>query len=298
MKPLQQWLACVAVCSAQLASAQYVQPMPESASAPLLEHFYQEARKWADGTNTTPAIAGLPAASANAIRDAEFNQTRTQLRGLGSKAWPLAPRFGELLIKSSQKQYDLGWMVTEATPTQPATSAHAELLRSKYEGAAPSSGERLGLLAALGKTAHPDSIKIIAGYSKQGDINTRLVATIALGYAGRTEPSAASSTLSLLIKDPERVVRQAAVNSIRLAGREAIVQSAPALIDYLRTRENVFAACSVLKELPTETLRPIKAELESIISDPRLTAFQKQDAVSMLIRIESETPPPQPKVIG
>lgn len=58
------------------------------------------------------------------------------------------------------------------------------------------------------------------------------------------------------------------------------------LIDYLRSRKHVFVATAALKELPTDAIKPAKAELETVVSDPKSGQFIKHPAVYLLMRIE------------
>jgi hypothetical protein len=281
------------------AFSQIPTPANESASPALTEHFFQETKKWVEGVssnglNSTP---GISVATAQAMRDTDFLQTRNQIRQLGIKAWPIAPKIAELLVRNTAKQYELAWMLYDMTPTVDAGESTVALIRAKYDNPLTLPAEKLVLLSQLGKVQHPVAVKMLGVALSNADVPTRLMITVAMGGAGKADASAAAQLLASQLKDSERFTRTAAANAIRLIGRPAAAAS-PALGEYLRSRENVYMACAALKDMPIEAIRPLKAELESIVSDTKLTGFVKQEAVNLLLRIESETPPSAPRAIG
>ena len=97
-----------------------------------------------------------------------------------------------------------------------------------------------------------------------------------------------------MLRDEQKAVRSAAVNGLRLMGPRAATVVSADLIEYLRTRDNPFQTCAALKGLPVELLAPAKADFEAIVADGKLTALQKQDAVDILMRIETSRSVPAP----
>lgn len=255
---------------------------PEPASTALLDHFYREIQKWDSGVPTTP---GISPAMSQALRESEFTGTRNQLRQIGAKAWPLSPRVADLLQRTERNQYNLAWILTEMTPESPAAPETVAALKAKYQSSTPS--DRFITLAQLGKTRHPSAVSVLKSTASADDPLVRLISYIALGYAGQLDPDPAANALAIGLADKERYGRLAAVNSLRLLGAKAYA-AAPALAEYLKTRDNVYQATAALKAMPLAHLRPLKPELESILAEPKLTEFQKRDTVEILMRLESE----------
>ncbi len=275
-------IALLSAC-AMTASAQHGESVaPEPASPALLEHFYREIQKWDTGLPTTP---GASASMSQAMRESEFMTTRNQLRQIGVKAWPLSPRVADLLLRTERNQYNLAWILTDMTPESPATPETVAALTSKYQTA--NAADRLVALAQLGKTRHLAAVPLLRSAATADEPVVRLVAYIALAYAGNADPEAAAAALGAGLTDREKHARTGAVNSLRLLGVKA-QSAAPALGEYLKTRDNVFQATAALKVMPLSYLRPRKPELESILAESRLTEFQKRDTVEILMRLESE----------
>lgn len=257
----------------------------EPASPQLLEHIYQQIEKRERPAQVPP---GFPASANAALASTslvDFMSTRAQLRQLGPKAYPLAPRVAELLAKSEKNQYDLAWILLEMTIQEDDSPATANNALARYR--AESGYGKLVQLARLGKIHSPAVVPELQAAATDSAPTTRLMAIIGLAYAGASVPDKAATTLGKALSDTEKFNRSAAANSLRLLGGRAEA-AAPALIDYLKTRDNVYQAAGALNLMPIAAVRPAKSELESILSDSKLTEFQKRDVVNLLIRMESE----------
>lgn len=276
-------LVSVCVLMSQVGLAQTAAPTPAvvPASPQLLEHLYQQLER-RERPATVPGIS--PAAGA-AMANADFVTTRQQLRTLGPKAAPLAPRVAELLLRTQANHYDLAWILFEMTVQEPNDAAVVAEMVRQYRSESPAG--RLVALARIGKVRSPSAVPELLEAIRDESGPTRLLAAIGFAYAGSTVSDAAAPALGRALSDREKYVRTAAANSIRLLGAKAR-STAPALIDYLKTRDNVYMAASALAMMPTEAVRPAKQELESILSDSRLTDFQKRDVTNLLIRLETE----------
>lgn len=261
-------------------------PTPvEPASPQLLEHIYQQIEKRERPPQQVP---GFPATANSALASTsliDFMNTRSQLRQLGSKAYPLAPRVAELLVKTEKNQYELAWILFEITVQEDDSQATANTALVRYK--AETGSDKLVQLAKLGKIRSPSVVPELQAAATDSSPTTRLLAIIGLAFAGTLAPDRAAATLGNALGDTEKFNRSAAANSIRLLGSRAAAAT-PALIEYLKTRDNVYQAAAALNLMPLAAVRPAKAELESILGDRKLNEFQKRDVMNMLVRMESE----------
>jgi hypothetical protein len=258
----------------------------QPASPQLLEHIYQQIEKRERGALPVGfPVTGMSTAMVDAMAASEFASTRTQLRTLGTKAYPLAPRVADLLLKSEKNRYDLAFILFEMTVQEEATPPSVSSALSRYRGQA--GADRLVQLASLGKIRSPDVVPDLQAAANDATPAVRLLAIIGLAFAGSSAPDKAATTLGKSLSDSDRVNRSAAANSIRLLG-PAAEAAAPALLDYLKTRENVYQAAGAMTRFSIAAIRPAKSELESILGDTKLTQFQKQEVVNMLVRLEGE----------
>lgn len=256
----------------------------EPASPQLLEHIYQQIEKRERSTQ----IPGLPASANSALASSsmmEFMTTRSQLRQLGPKAHPLAPRIAELLVKTEKNQYDLAWILFEITVQEDDSQATVNNVLARYKS--ENGAGKLVQLAKLGKIRAPSAVPELQMAAADVSPTTRLVAIIGLAFAGASSPDTAATSLGNALSDAEKYNRSAAANSIRLLGSRATA-AAPALISYLKTRDNVYQAAAALNLMPLAAIRPAKTELETILSDSKLNEFQKRDVMNMLVRMETE----------
>jgi hypothetical protein len=279
-------LSLGAVCVSLSALGQVPTPV-QPASPQLLENIYQQIEKRERGelTGGFPASAGLPDSMKEAMAANEFLPTRTQIRQLGAKAYPLTPRVAGLLLKSEKNKYDLAFILYDMTAQEESTPQSVSSAISKYRG--QQGADKLALLASLGKIRSPEVVPDLQAAANDATPAVRLVAIIGMAFAGSTAPEKASATLSKALGDSEKVNRAAAANSIRILGPLA-ESTAPALLNYLKTRENVYIATGAMTRFSVAALLPAKPELESILGDSKLTQFQKQETVNMLVRLESE----------
>ena len=236
---------------------------------------------------------GAGPASAAETADAE-----RQLRGLGARASAAAPRLAEMLLRTERNAYELAWSLWSVSP-EPAPERFAAL---GITWADATGAARLELLAQLGRTRASQAVALLREAARAADLPQRLIAGIALGYqtdaAAGDEPA---RVLAAMLKDSEKPARAVAANGLRLLGPRSAA-GVPALIDYLRTRDNVYMAASALAAAPTHELLPAQAELEAILAEPRLSDAQKQPTVQLLLRIEQYkaaqprpgVPPPGP----
>lgn len=254
------------------------------ASPQLLDHIYQQIEKREHPTQL-PGLAGSAnsALASSALMD--FISTRNQLRQLGPKAYPLAPRVAELLVRTEKNQYDLAWILFEMTVQEDDSQPTVNSALTKYK--AESGAGKLVQLAKLGKIRSAAVVPELQAAASDSAPTTRLLAIIGLAFAGASTPDKAAMTLGKALGDADKSNRAAAANSLRLLGSRAELAT-PALIDYLRTRENVYQAAAALNLMPIAAVRPAKPELESILSDGKLNEFQKRDVVNLLVRMESE----------
>jgi hypothetical protein len=249
------------------------QPARSPASSILLEHFHKSIVAWDKGPTG--------ASGASPLIEHEFLQVRSQLRDLGTAAQPLASKIAEQMLASQKNKYVLGYMLMDLTPSTPDT----ELQEAMSQAESGDSNTQLVAIARLGKGMSQNAIAPLTKGLASQDLTRRLMSTIAIGFAGKHAPESAARALALHLKDPERSIRSASANGLRLLGAQSVVVTAE-LIDYLRSRENISVATAALKELPTDAIMPAKAELEAIVADPKFTQFIKQPAVDLLVRIE------------
>jgi hypothetical protein len=256
---------------------------PEPISQTLQDYFYTAIKKWNAGQSSISNFPNINTSMSQAMSSSEFSSVRTQLRQAGAKAWPLAPKVIEQLLQTTSNQYDLGWILTELTPSANPTSDFYFAAARVLNGNDPV--ERINTIAKLGKTSQADSVPLLVKAAAFGDARERVVALIALGYSGKQSPSSAVKALGRALTDSEKFNRQAALNALRLLGGDAI-EVLPEIGAYLRTRENIYMTSGVLKNFPTSALVPLRPEFESIIRDTKYTEFQKKDAIDILLRIE------------
>lgn len=257
-------------------------PAPVAPASPqLLDHIFKQIER-RERPSITP---GMSAQASAAFANADFMTTRDQLRTLGVKAAPLAPRVAELAMKSSVNQSDLIYMLTGMTAQESGDPARVADMLARYRGETGSA--RLVELARIGKVRSPLVVPTLVDALNDDTAVIRLLAVIGLATAGATAPEAAAPALGRALGDKEKALRTAAANSLRILGARAD-NAVPALIDYLKTRDNVYAASAALVLMPLALVRPAKAELESILTDTRLTEFQKRDVGNMLIKMEME----------
>ena len=251
----------------------FAQPAKAPASAALLEYFNKSIVNWDRGP-TGPA-------GTSAFHEHDFLQVRSQLRELGTAAQPLAPRIADQMLTSQKNKYVLGYMLMDLTPSTPDTG----LPEAMEQAASADAAAQLVGLARLGKSMSQGAVAPLTVGLEAQELPRRLMSTIAMGSAGKYAPEVAARALAPHLKDPDRSVRAAAAASLRMLGEPSKVAAAD-LIDYLRSRENIYAATAALKELPVDAIRPAKGELEAIVADPKFGQFIKQPAVDLLMRIE------------
>jgi hypothetical protein len=281
-------IACCLAGLCGLAAAQMAPaPRKEPLSPALLEHFYKQIHDW-DRPRTGPAGASV-------IAEMEFRtKTRQQLQQAGTAAFPIAPRVAELMAGSQKNRYTIAYIVMGMSPTPTAAELPAVL-----QAAAGGGAERLVAYAQLGRAGTAEALEVLREGARADDAPVRLMATVALGYLGASLGNDAARALAANLQDQERDVRSASANGLRLIGRAAVVV-APQVIEYLRTGDNPSMAARILRVFPTDVLQPAKGDLEAVVANPKLTTFQKQDAVDILLRLEAEknrgpaTPLPSP----
>lgn len=260
-------------------------PAPvEPASPQLLEHIYKQIEQ-RERPSQVSGFPGISAASSAALAAMDFSTTRTQLRRLGPKAYPLAPRVADLLLKTEKNQYDLAWILFEMTVQEEDVPATVNGVLASYRS--ESGAGKLVQLARLGKIRSATVVPELQAATTDASPPSRLLGIISLGFAGTSSPDKATGTLAKALSDTDKVNRMAAANSLRLLGPRAEA-GAPALIEYLKTRENVSLAAAALNLMPIAAVRPAKTELENILGDARLSEFQKRDVANLLVRMENE----------
>jgi hypothetical protein len=279
---LFMYRALAALTFTFLSCAAGAQATREPVSAALLDHFHKAIVKWDNGPVATGAAgtSSMPPSSSQALHEMDFLPIRGQLRNLGTAAQPLAPKVAEQMLVSSKNKYVLAFIITDMTPITP-DEAVPESLRLAASG---TPADQLVALARLARASSPTAFEALRTAARSGDVSIRLMGTIGLGLGGKAFPEVAAHSVAANLKDQDKSVRSAAANSLRLIGAPAQVV-ANDLIDYLRTRENVYAATAALRVLPTEALRPVKADLEAIVADPKLTSHMKEGAVDILVRM-------------
>lgn len=263
------------------AGAACAQVLREPASPALMEHFQKAIANWDRGPVAPPGSLASPQAL-QAVHEVEFLKTRQQLRQMGTSLFPLAPRVADQLQSTQKNQYALAFILMDIVPA-PGDAEVPGLVQRAGSGQA---SERLVAIAQLARSSSAAAFEAVRAAARDGDAHVRLMGTVGLGFAGKSFPEVAAQSVAPNLKDGERYVRSAAANSLRLIGAPSAAV-APQVIDYLRTKENVYQAVSVLKVLPVSVVRPAKADLEAVVSDAKLTSFQKQDAVDLLVKMQS-----------
>ncbi len=224
-----------------------------------------------------PVGVGMPFAMPMSI---ETGNAEQQLRSLGARAAAGAPRVAALYATTERNQYELAWTLWDIAPPPAAADLPATIkLWDRASGA-----DRYALLAGIGQLRTPPTLAPLTSAARSSDLHERLLAAVALGFHPGDD-DAVVPLLGTLLADDVKVVRTAAANGLRLLGPRA-KPAASALIAYLHTRDNIYMATSALANASAQELRPARADLEAIINDPKLTDFQKQPAVNLLVRIE------------
>lgn len=277
-------LLCLALATCPPLFAQSTTPppgtAPTEASPALVNHLVAQLEK-----REQPPAGGLFGAAPS---PGMYFETEQQLRRLGARAQSAAPRIAELLSRTERHAYELGWTLWSISAEPPA-----EELPALAGALADARGvDRLVALSRVGRTKSPAAMPLLREAAASQEAAQRLIAAIALSYqkdaAAGAEPI---ELMAAMLKDRERAVRQAALNGLRLQGPRAASVSA-ALIEHLRTRDNVWMTAQVLAVVPTRELLPLKPELEQLLGDKKLSEFQKQPVVELLLRIENHTPTP------
>jgi hypothetical protein len=276
--------ACVIACVSQIPAA-LAQPAPaasaveaSAASPALVDHLMRvlEKREQQSG--------GLFGTTPSALATMNTFDSERQLRALGARASAAAPRVAEMLFKTERNGYELAWTLWSIS-AQPSAD-ELPSLRESLEAA--SGAARLELLAKVGRTRSASALPMLGDATQAADIAQRLIAGIALGY--QVHPAsgdAPARVLGGMLKDSSKPVRQVAANSLRLLGPRSQA-AVPALIDYLRTRDNVYMATSALAAAPVHDIMAAQPELEAILADSKLSDYQKQPTVQLLLRIEQQ----------
>lgn len=276
MKRLIPAAALAILSNLAFAQASLPDERREPLSPVLLDHFYKQIYQWDKG-----APGGLYAAS-SAMADIDFQtKTRPQLQQAGTAAFPIAPKVAELMLTSEKNRYSMAYMIMGMTPSPTEHEMKAVLRAASTAGA-----EQLVAFAQLGRSTSRDGLDALRGAAAAGEISARLMAAVALGYMGKAFPEEAPRAIAVNLKDKDKGVRTAAANGLRLIGAPSHVV-APELLEYLRTRDNPYLATAALKNLPASLLRPAKADLEAIVGNAKLNSLQKQDAVEILMRLET-----------
>lgn len=253
----------------------------EAASPALVTHLLSqlEARE-----KPSTGLFGL-GASRPMVGPLEAEQ---QLRRLGSRAGAAAPRVAELLAHTQTYASDLGWTLWYIAPP-PGDESAQDLWNGAKDAALPA---RLLALARVGHDMSNAGLERVDAATAWPEREARMLAIIALGQRKADDQAdRAVQRLAQLLKDDDKLVRQAALNGMRLQGARSAVAT-PALLLHLRTRENVWMTSQVLAFASTKDLMPIRADLEDILGDTKLTASQKAPAVQLLMRIEAELSKP------
>jgi hypothetical protein len=257
----------------------------DAASPALVAHLLSqlEARE-------KPATGGLLGLASAPRPIGGFLESEQQLRRLGSRAASAAPRVAELLARTQNNASELGWTLWSIAPP-PGDESTQSLWNAAQDGALPAR------LLALARVSHDESkagLEKVEAASAWPDREARLLAAIALGKrTADDQADRAVARLAQMLKDDDKLVRQAALNGLRLQGARS-ASATPALIQHLRTRENVWMTTQVLESASMKELLSIRADLEDILGDTKLTALQKEPAVRLMMRIETELSKPAP----
>lgn len=223
---------------------------------------------------------------------AGFLEGEQQLRRLGSRASSAAPRVAELLARTQNYASELSWTLWSIAPPQGDESAQS-LWNAAQDGtgALPA---RLLALASVGHDMSKAGLDHVEAASAWPEREARLLAVVALGkHTADDQVDRVVTRLAQMLKDDDKLVRQTALNGLRLQGVRS-ASAAPALIQHLHTRENVWMTAQVLEFAPDKELLAIRADLEDILGDTKLTAYQKEPVVRLMMRIETELSKPTP----
>jgi tetratricopeptide (TPR) repeat protein len=244
-------------------------------SPALLDHLYSQLAQ-VENPPQTPNLIPMPFL---------LNDTQTQLRRLGFRAWPMAPRVAALLQRTEKNHHTFAWILMEMVPPQPLDAASVNATLAQFNAA--SGPAKLVELARLGKTNSVLVLPALQTAATDATVPVRLLASIGMAFAGKMDIQVAVETLAGKLSDADRVVRSNSANSLRLLGPSA-EGAAPALINYLKTGENVYAATAALKRMSIKYLREARPEFEKILADRRLSDFQKTDATEIMVRLATE----------
>jgi len=196
----------------------------------IRERMLSKATKESTGRALASALggAGNPEAQRALAKALSSNDVPTSVRNdaaisLGLSAKP-TPEGKAALKGASAEGGDLGSTATLALGTmassmardgQDATDIVQDLL-AKLEAAATAE-EKVLFLDALGNTGDPRALDAIRGRVTEGDANVRAAATAALRFQ---KGDVVDSTLALTVRDPESIVRRAALSA--MAQRETL----------------------------------------------------------------------------
>ena len=256
-------------------------PAATQASPALIDHLMQSIER-----REQPRASGIfgALASPSAFAAADTFTAERQLRALGARAASAAPRLAELLLRSEHHAHELAWSLWSVSPR--ATAEEMPALLDSLPAAQGS--ERLALLARIGQAREAQALPTWRDALQAQEPPERLLAVIALGFvAARDAGDEPANLLAQALKDGDKRVRSASANGLRLLGQRAR-PAVPALVDYLRTRDNVYMAAQALAIATPLDLMPAQADLEAILADSKLSDFQKQPAVQLLLRIEQQ----------
>lgn len=281
MRPL---LAATLLASVLLTSGLAAAQTPDAASPALVSHLLAqlEARE-------KPAT-GLLGLGSTARLTPGLLDSEQQLRRLGSRAGSAAPRVAELLARTQNYASELSWTLWSIAPP-PGDEPAQELWDATKEAALPA---RLLALARVGHDMSKPGLERVEAATAWPEREARVLAVIALGQRKADDQAdRVVARLAQLLKDDEKLVRQAALNGLRLQGARS-ASATPALIQHLRTRENVWMTSQVLEFAAIKDLQAIRADLEDILGDAKLTAYQKEPVVRLMMRLETEATKPVP----
>lgn len=272
-----RFFAAVALAAITIsAAAQPSAPVKPAApiSPALLDYFYTQVYNWDRG-----APGGL-----RAIEEMEFlTKTRAQLARVGTGAFPIAPKVAELMATSEKNRYTIAYMVMGMSPAPADADLPALLAAASGIGA-----ERLVAYAQLGRSTSPQALQALRSGARAADVPGRLMATVALAYMAKTFPDDVAQSIAANLKDEDKAIRSASANGLRLMG-PAAQSVAPQLLEYFHANTaNPYQAIAALKNFPLAMLRPYRADFEAVVADPKLNSVQKQDAVDLLVRMDTE----------
>ena len=191
-----------------------------------------------------------------------------------------------MFSQNTPNAYDLAWIMTEMTPVQSSQpSAIAAQIAAYQRGA--TADERYGSIVRLGKTPDPTALAALIPIAQNPDTKLRLLALIAMGFAGKSNGPLAAGVLGKGLRDTDKINRGVAMNALRLLGPQDALYAVEDIIIFFKTKENVYQSSGVLRSFPVAYLKPLKLDFETILADPKLTAFQKESVVEILLKIEN-----------